>query len=196
MKTKLLLLIFLGIFSAKAQTTHNLDWERDIGSNVDLTIITGDTVIWTWIDNNHTVENDPTGTSVETFDSGFLGPTGSTFSHTFTIVGSNDYYCGIHGAASMSGTITVEDNLSIEDAFFKNFKILQNPVTTILELEFPQNINEGQIIIYDLLGKQAITNEFKNSNNKLIDVSPLKSGLYIISIESNGVSQTKRFIKQ
>ncbi len=139
MKTKLLIAaLFLGLLNINAQTTHNLDWFTGIGSSVDLTIETGDTVIWTWTNPNHTVEN-VVGSSVETFSSGFLAPTGSTFSHTFTLVGDNDYLCGVHGANSMSGTITVEESLGIEDEILNSFSIKSNPVNQNLELSFSQN---------------------------------------------------------
>jgi hypothetical protein len=49
MKTKLLIVgLFLGLLNVNAQTTHNLDWFTNIGSDVDLTITSGDTVIWIW----------------------------------------------------------------------------------------------------------------------------------------------------
>ena len=195
MKTTLQILIFFWIFSATAQTTHNQDWERNIGSNVDLTIVQGDTVIWTWIDGSHTVENDPAGSSVETFNSGFLGPAGSTFSHTFTALGSNDYYCGIHGAASMSGTITVSENLSIDNETIKNFKISPNPANQILNISLPQTLLKGQITIHDLLGKKVHTRFLNGGNIIILDVSLLKSGIYLISVESENLRQTKRFVK-
>ena len=142
MKTKLLIVaILLIVCNVNSQTTHNLDWFAGIGSNVDLTIESGDTVIWTWTSPNHTVENDPNGTSVETFDSGFLGPNGSTFSHTFTTIGSNDYFCSVHGAGSMSGTITVTDNLSLEDFDKENsIKLFPNPSTSELNIQLLSNI--------------------------------------------------------
>lgn len=195
MKTKLLIAaLFLGLLNVNAQTTHNLDWFTGIGSSVDLTIESGDTVIWTWINGNHTVENVP-GNSVETFSSGFLGPAGSTYSHTFTVVGDNDYFCGVHGANSMSGKITVEESLSIENEILSTFKIKSNPVDQNLEIDFSQNLKEGKIVIIDLLGKSIITTQINNSNAASIDVSSLKSGLYIVNISSEDSAQSKRFIK-
>jgi hypothetical protein len=193
-KTLLIAGLFLGLLNVNAQTTHNLDWFTNIGSAVDLTITSGDTVIWTWINPNHTVEN-VEGSSVETFDSGTLGPIGSTFSHTFTEIGDNDYFCGVHGANSMSGTITVEENLSIEDNILNTFSIKSNPVNQNLELNFSQNLPEGELVILDLLGKSISTREVINSNSALIDVSSLKSGVYIVKISSGNSIQTKRFIK-
>ena len=195
MKRKLLIMaLTLGFFYLNAQTTYNLDWFTGIGEDVDLTIESGDTVIWTWTSANHTVENVP-GSSVETFNSGLLGPLGSTFSYTFTVVGTNDYFCGVHGASSMSGTITVEDALSIDEESISSFSITQNPVDSNLNLQLSKTISEGQIIIYNLLGKAIRAEKMTNLDYISLDVSAVKSGLYLISVVSENGKETKRFIK-
>ena len=92
---------------AAAQTTIDLDWSLGSGPSLDASISVGDTVRWTWTDAApHTAES-TTGT--ESFNSGLLTGIGQTFSHTFTAEGSTDYKCGIHGAATMGGTITVTE---------------------------------------------------------------------------------------
>lgn len=194
-KITLLLLMFV-IFNVSAQTTHNLNWFTNIGSNVDLTIESGDTVIWTWTNPNHTVENNPAGTSVETFDSGFLGPTGSTFSHTFTIVGSNDYYCSIHGAPSMSGTITVSPSLSVKEISGLNeFTITPNPVKFSFEIELPSGVNDGTIEIYNILGKLIYLKQFSSLKSEH-NISTWDSGIYIVKVTSEFGTASKRLIKQ
>ena len=197
MKSKLLITIaiLLGVSKMNSQTTHNLDWFAGIGQNVDLTIDVGDTVIWTWTSPNHTVENVP-GNSVETFGSGFLGPIGSTFSYTFTIVGDNDYFCGVHGAFSMSGTITVQNNLSVND--FKigsNFNLYPNPANNILNVAFKNEIPNGTFEVYDMLGKQLLSQKLNYNKLASIDISNFNSGLYFIKVSHNGKSETKQFIK-
>ncbi|MCB0434226.1 MAG: T9SS type A sorting domain-containing protein [Mangrovimonas sp.] len=195
MKTRLLSLFFLGAITLNAQTTYNLDWFAGVGSNVDLTIQTGDTVTWTWTSPNHTVENDPSGSSVETFNSGFLGPTGSTFSHTFTVIGSNDYYCGIHGAASMSGTITVEA-LSVDEFTLKNFKISPNPVIDKITLELPERITEATIEVYDILGKRVYAERLENlTSHPEINVLSWNKGIYLVKVASGNSVETKKFVK-
>lgn len=57
------------------------------------------TVTWT---NNDSVTHTVTGTD---FDSGNIAP-GSSYSHTFTIVGTYNYHCAIH--PSMAGSVTVQ----------------------------------------------------------------------------------------
>jgi len=65
MKTKLLFvfLLFFCFYGIAQTDTYNLNWFAGIGTNVDLTIETGDTVIWTWTSPNHSVENNPAGVS-------------------------------------------------------------------------------------------------------------------------------------
>jgi len=197
MKTKLLITItiLLGVSKMNSQTTHNLDWFAGIGQNVDLTIDVGDTVIWTWTSPNHTVENVP-GNSVEVFDSGFLGPLGSTYSYTFTVVGDNDYFCGVHGAFSMSGTITVQNNLGVDD--FKidsNFNLYPNPTNSILSISFKNEIPNGTLEVYDMLGKKALSQALDSNKLTSIDISNLNSGLYLIKVSYEGKSETKQFLK-
>jgi len=195
MKTKLLLLACFTFFSVNAQTTHDLDWFAGIGSNVDLTIDVGDTVRWTWTSPSHTVENVP-GSSVETFNSGFLAATGSIYSYTFTVVGDNDYFCGVHGAFSMSGTITVEDpTASIEDEAFRNFSILPNPASDVLTVKLPSNPNAAEIEVFSIIGQRVLTKSLSTTADAPLDVSNLQSGLYIIRVTSGENSQTKRFVK-
>ncbi len=195
MKTRLLIVLtFLGILSTTAQTTHNLNWFAGIGSNVDLTIESGDTVIWTWTSPSHTVESVP-GSSVETFNSGVIGPIGSTFSHTFTVIGANDYLCGVHGAASMSGTITVTENLGVGENQLKLFNITSNPATDLLSIELPQALSNGQLTIHDVLGKSVLIETFNANQTINVNVSDLSQGLYLITLESGDKKQTQRFIK-
>ncbi|WP_158635181.1 T9SS type A sorting domain-containing protein [Formosa maritima] len=196
MKTKLLMVVFFGICSLQAQTTHDLIWERNFTSpQSDLTIETGDTVRWTWTDAlPHTVENN-TG-STETFNSGTLTGIGETYSYTFTQEGVNPYLCGIHGAGSMSGTITVVNQLSVNE--FATSKLIQfpNPVTNELQIQLPQNFNKGTISIFSVTGKQVLNQEVSEGGNNVItlDVSPLLSGMYFVTYEFGDLLETKRLI--
>jgi len=193
MKTKLLIILCFGIFSANAQTTYDLDWYKDIGSNVDLTIDIGDTVRWTWTSGNHTVTS--LEGSTETFDSGFLGPIGSTYSHTFTLEGTNPYYCVVHGAASMSGTITVQNPLGLEDETFTSFNMYPNPSNSVLNVELPQHITEGNVKVFSILGKEFLAKTFEATHSVELNVSNLAQGIYLVEVQSGGRSKTKQFVK-
>ena len=193
MKTRLLIILSFGIFSLNAQTTYDLDWHMGIGTNVDLTIDIGDTVRWTWTSTSHTVTSNVGST--ETFDSGFLGPIGSTFSHTFTLEGANPYYCEIHTDANMSGTITVNPALGVDDKTVSSFKMFPNPSSSTLSLEFSQHITEGTIMVFDVLGKELLTKKFEATNSVELDISNWVHGIYLIKVKSGKISQTQQFIK-
>ena len=82
-----------------------------------LTIVTGDTVRWTWKSSFHTV----TSGSPCTADSAYCSPTdtnctsastsnsGAIYTHTFTQAGTFHYFCAIHCFSGMTGTVTVLD---------------------------------------------------------------------------------------
>lgn len=195
MKTPLLIILCLGMFSVSAQTTHDLDWYAGIGSSVDLTINSGDTVRWTWGDAlPHTVQN-IVGNSVETFNSGSKTGVGMTYSYTFTVIGDNDYYCGIHGVGSMSGTITVNPALSVDEKSLSSFNMFPNPSNSTLHLDFPQIITKGSISIFDVLGKEYLTKNFENTDSIELNTSSWSKGIYLITVNSSESFQTKQFIK-
>ena len=70
-----------------------------------VSIQSGDTVLWTWGGDFHSVTSGAPNASNGIFDSG-IHNTGFTFSFTFTATGSYPYYCLVHGAM-MTGTVTV-----------------------------------------------------------------------------------------
>ncbi len=81
-----------------------------------LTIPVGDTVHWVWVSSGHTVVS---GTSC-TADNKFCSPSdtscaappalaqGATYDHVFSAPGMFPYYCSIHCAFGMVGTITAQ----------------------------------------------------------------------------------------
>ena len=63
----------------------------------------GATVVWT---NGDSVPHTVTSTTA-VWDSGAIAP-GGTFSRVFTTQGTFPYFCSIHGAAAMSGSVIVQ----------------------------------------------------------------------------------------
>jgi plastocyanin len=66
-------------------------------------VAVGSTVMWMNADSVAHTATSSTGV----WDSGSIAPGGS-FSRVFSEVGTFPYYCTIHGAASMSGTVVVQ----------------------------------------------------------------------------------------
>lgn len=88
--------------------------------------------------------------------------------------------------------------LGIED--FKNnlsFTISPNPTTTILNIQLSKSLTNGNIKVFDILGKQILTKELSPNNLTQINVSNLSKGMYLVKVSSEGNNtETRRFIKQ
>ncbi|MCB0447882.1 MAG: T9SS type A sorting domain-containing protein [Gelidibacter sp.] len=87
------------------------------------------------------------------------------------------------------------NTLGIEDVTVGQFKILQNPSKSKLELSLPRVSGVLTMEIFDVLGKKIFTKEL-NSMSSSIDVSKWNSGVYLVRLSADNITQTKRFIKQ
>lgn len=85
------------------------------------------------------------------------------------------------------------NTLSIENTLVDNLIMYPNPTRDILNLNFDNLLYNGNYTITDLSGK-IILNAQLNSNR--IDVSNINNGVYFLSVTSDGVTQTQKFIKQ
>ena len=92
-----------------AATAQGISIGDDFYSPNTLTINVGDTVTWTNNGNNHHTITSGNGTPDGLFDSGET-TNGQTFSFRFTVAGTYHFFCQVHGANVMNGTITVNDN--------------------------------------------------------------------------------------
>lgn len=189
MKHLLFSLLFVS-FGMFAQETHHLNWFMGISmEDASIEISEGDTVIWTFTDGPpHSITSD--SGSTETFDSGILDP-GSTYSHEFTQVGSNPYFCSVH--PSMQGIITVSA-LGVEERNLREFTMLPNPGLTEFSIELPRRIDNLKIEVYDLLGN-LVYDENMETSVSTVNVSTWASGIYLVKVSNGKISNTKRFIK-
>ena len=112
----LFLLLFLGANSASAATINVDITSSDAFDPAEVTINTGDTIIWTSLNDNsqvssdkhpsHTEYPDPACPNANCFDSPVLD-TNDTFSFTFLIGGTWEYHN--HQKPGKTGTITIND---------------------------------------------------------------------------------------
>ncbi len=129
--------------------------------------------------------------SQESFDSGIMTGSGSQFEYTFTEVGINNYLCSLH-PNNMFGTITVQQELSVDEMFLKNIKLYPNPVKNIFTLSSLFELDSFKI--YNTLGSLVYE---KTGNNHVIqyDMSHLQSGIYILAIASDNLKKTFKIVK-
>jgi plastocyanin len=203
MEKNLLFIFFLNILvCANAQTeTYNIDWSFGSNpsatgdANSNRTIEEGDTVIWNWYaSGSHNVVSDASAT--ESFASELMGQ-GSTFSHTFTQVGINDYVCTPH-SGSMFGTITVvpEGTLNTSDfTLSETFNIYPNPASDVLYMKYEGNNQTVlSVSIFNALGQKVKQFQGEFNIEKPVNVSEFDIGLYYVKILQNDKSITKKIL--
>lgn len=191
MKKLLFSFFALICFVVNAQTTFDIDWEVGVnGAAASATVEPGDTVRWTWTDAlPHSVTNE--SGSQEDFDSGVLTGLGTQFSFTFTQEGVNDYKCDVH--SNMSGTITVEEILSVQDKFVKSLKFYPNPAQEEVNIFSLFKIDSYEV--HNSLG-QLVDNSAYEGNFATIDVSSLRPGVYFVKVFSGELSHVSSIVVQ
>ncbi len=202
MKKLLTFAMVIASLTTMAQSTEtiNIDWSFNSvpgaagNTNSSRTIEVGDTVIWNWYANGtHNVNS--LDSANEDFQSSLMST--GTFSHVFQSVGVNPYQCDPHPGV-MFGTITVvaEGTLSVPDQNTPiSFSIYPNPSVNLLNIslsKFSQNVT---LEVFNVLGKRVLSKEI-SSLKPSIDISKWSSGVYLVRLTSDSVTQTKRFVKQ
>jgi len=115
----------------------------------------------------------------------------SPFTYSFTTEG-NIIYLTIINSLGNSATYSATILSSTEFSSFQ-FKIHPNPVNNNLIIQ-SENADIENIKIYNLSGKQVL--QHKYNPNEAIDVSSLAKGLYVLKVQTEAGSITKKLVKK
>jgi Secretion system C-terminal sorting domain len=112
------------------------------------------------------------------------------------VVDSNAYTV-TYGSSTCDYTNGV---LGIDDIFYVNNKTIQiypNPIrnSNMLNVKFALNMS-AKINVYSLNGKLVLRDQLNNSKFKDINISNLSNGIYLLRLETDNSSITKKFIVQ
>jgi len=131
------------------------------------------------------------GSEVVTFDSEVISQAFGPFNYNFRYEGDLIYLdiTNTNGEVATFWTST----LSNEDFDKTNFLIYPNPVSNQLHIDSDQAKIE-QIIIYNLNGKQVLKVDFHE--DQTIDLSNLAKGMYLVKVQTETESLTKKLIKK
>ncbi|WP_299114078.1 T9SS type A sorting domain-containing protein [uncultured Winogradskyella sp.] len=148
-------------------------------------------------------DNDPNQNGIYEYGNITTNGTGSLFG-TVVYVGTNTsftetYAIGNHykiyavdKAFNFSNELVVSDaTLGLANLETLEFKLYPNPVKDILHIETNSNSTYLNLEIYDLLGKKVLD---AHINNGSVDISSLNSGMYLLKLETNNISATKKII--
>jgi hypothetical protein len=83
-------------------------------------------------------------------------------------------------------------SLGIEDKQLAKIGFYPNPVVNTLQLDIPASVSLESATLHNLLGKQTQVDIQNNS----IDMSQMAAGVYILKLETNKGTLTKKVIKQ
>jgi len=139
-----------------------------------------DQVIW---DNGATFP-DPSGASMELSLNAFTSVNNDAGSNWATAVSPyGDGDLGTPGAAN-------DNTLSNDEFQVVDFSLYPNPTTTGFVTITNRNSAPISVEVYDLVGKQVISNTITNELN----VSSLTSGMYIVKLSQNNTTVTKKLV--
>ena len=84
---------------------------------------------------------------------------------------------------------------SVKDAILSKLSVFPNPASAFFEISSDGGyLNGFTIQLYNVLGKQVL--ERVTSNSKIIDISFLQSGIYILKISKGNEQKTLKLIKK
>lgn len=138
------------------------------------------------------------GATVLNWSSGGTGPVTSFIPVApglYTLTGINGGLC----QASSTFSINLVECLGLEEAKRKSeFSLFPSPVTTELNIILPFETQVEEISIYDMMGKTLkVIQDLRPVDSKVIlDLSDLKSGVYLLRVQSGTRSSEEKFIKQ
>ncbi|WP_053002290.1 T9SS type A sorting domain-containing protein [Kordia jejudonensis] len=149
-------------------------------------------------------DNDPSQNGIYQFGNTITNGTGN-LAGTVAYIGTDTSFTDIYAtgnfykiyavdkAFNYSNEIEVSDaTLDVEENSVFDFKLYPNPVHDILTIE-TNSVHSVSVGIYNMLGEKVLT---VDKVQKGIDISNLKNGMYIVNINSNSKSTTKKIIKQ
>lgn len=90
-------------------------------------------------------------------------------------------------------TTTVQNVAGIKENKTEDFTIYPNPASGSVSILLNATVTFSEIVIVDVLGKIVQTKTIKNNQSDL-DISNLKSGIYFITINNEGMKTTKKLV--
>lgn len=116
---------------------------------------------------------------------------------------SGEYFIGFHDVSTSSAAITegnavfidallVNETLSVNDFITENFEYF---VDSSNRLNLSANQSFEQLNLYNLLGKRVLSRKL-NSQNEVIDLNELSSGVYLVQVQIDSINKTFKIVKK
>jgi plastocyanin len=197
------LIVMMAVIGIQAQINDTIKESGFAFSPAELTVNTGDTVVFAGSDFHPVLEvSEATWTNKGTtpLEGGFSFPSGSG-KVKFTEAGVHYYVCTAHVASdNMKGKITVVAPSAITNISGNaNVSVYPIPLTgSTLYIKFKnQAQNNLTVSVYDLAGNLRISSSGSISNGQYtVDCTNLPKGLFLMKISSDVGDSYTKFVKQ
>lgn len=103
------------------------------------------------------------------------------------------YVSNLEDKYYLNVTIDFENILGVEQDLLEGFSFYPNPVTETLNINAKTNIDE--VRIFDVLGQQVFLQNLETTQGQL-QLSSLKSGIYILQVSSEGKTGSYKLVKK
>ena len=106
-----------------------------------------------------------------------------------------NYFLG-YGIPNLSNALDAGIILGVDDVsgFQNQIQFYPNPVINDLHISLPSSEKQVQLKLYNVLGKEVLESNVQNSS--IIDVSFLAKGVYLMKVDTQNGTQTKKLIKR
>ncbi|WP_296315600.1 T9SS type A sorting domain-containing protein [Winogradskyella sp. UBA3174] len=108
--------------------------------------------------------------------------------------GSDDFILAWHQGNKGITTETFA-TLSNEEFQLSDFTISPNPAKNTMNITMPNSDEDLKLEVFDVLGKRVYKGVITNLQSS-VNVSNWRSGVYLVRVSNDKITQTKRFIKQ
>lgn len=108
---------------------------------------------------------------------------------------TSNYYCNESVIAGRINNMEIENVKNLDKI---KMSIIPNPNNGIFDIYLNTIVKSGNLEIYDINGRLVFTKKFEDNNslNLNVDVSNLKSGVYIAKIINSKFTESIKFIKK
>ncbi|MBQ4803002.1 DUF4397 domain-containing protein [Aquimarina sp. MMG015] len=123
------------------------------------------------------------GQSITIIASGLLTPSS----------GNEDQALELYVFTSSGGAgIGLGNTLSVDEFNESNTRIWPNPVLSEVNIQIPFLYNKGTVQIFDIIGKQMISENLEKNTVNTVDVSQLGTGIYILQLNIDDKNLTTK----
>lgn len=184
-KTIYLTLLFCVLLAATAlATTHTVTVANYQFTPSNVTAQVGDTIVWTWVNGDHTTTSTSVPASATPWDEP-ISSTNTSYSYKLSVAGTYNYHCTPH-APNMAGTITVQAATAVqEQAAASKLVLYPNPAAGAFSLDLSTMTGEVTITIADAAGRVARSIKTAGGHATTIMTGGIPAGFYTVRAASH-----------